>query len=183
MRLLALIIAAAWLVFFAVWLGLGIRTGFGRPNPHGMRLRVVTLFAAAIYLAILQHAHIRWAVVHVVALQLIGVLLIATGWGLAVWARTVLGRNWGMPGSTHDSPTLVTRGPYRVVRHPIYSGLMLAYLGSALALNLLGIVVLFALGATFVVSARQEERTLTDAFPADYPAYARRTRMLVPFVL
>ena len=58
------------------------------------------------------------------------------GLALAVWARVYLGRNWGMPMSRRADPELVTTGPYRRVRHPIYSGLILAMAGTAIAVSL-----------------------------------------------
>lgn len=57
------------------------------------------------------------------------------GLGLAVWARIYLGRNWGMPTSTKEDPELVTSGPYRTIRHPIYTGILLAMIGSAIAVT------------------------------------------------
>jgi protein-S-isoprenylcysteine O-methyltransferase Ste14 len=67
--------------------------------------------------------------VHSVILTAIGAVLFACGIALAVWARLHLGRNWGMPMTQRAEPELVTSGPYRFVRHPIYSGLLTAMLG------------------------------------------------------
>jgi len=64
----------------------------------------------------------------------VGVALCALGIGLAIWARTYLGRNWGMPMSRKENPELVTSGPYAYVRHPIYTGLLIAMLGSVTVL-------------------------------------------------
>ena len=69
---------------------------------------------------------------HSLILAVIGTLVFACGIGLAVWARLHLGRNWGMPMTQRAEPELVTSGPYRFVRHPIYSGLLAAMLGTAL---------------------------------------------------
>lgn len=65
-----------------------------------------------------------------------GVALVLCGLGTAVWARISLGRNWGMPMSEKEEPELVTSGPYGVVRHPIYSGIVLATVGTALVAGL-----------------------------------------------
>jgi protein-S-isoprenylcysteine O-methyltransferase Ste14 len=118
-----------------------------------------------------------------VALQAIGMVVLVCGMGLAVWARIYLGRNWGMPMTQKTEPELVSSGPYRFVRHPIYSGLLLAILGTALATNIYWLIALGILGIYFVYSARVEERLLTTSFPAAYPAYRARTKMLIPFVL
>ena len=109
--------------------------------------------------------------------------MFASGLALAVWARVDLGRNWGMPMTQKAEPELVTSGPYRFVRHPIYSGLLAAILGTALATNLIGVIIVAILGAYFYYSATVEEKNLTVTFPAAYPAYRASTKMLIPFVL
>jgi protein-S-isoprenylcysteine O-methyltransferase Ste14 len=114
------------------------------------------------------------------AVGFIGFLL---GLGLAVWARVYLGRNWGMPMTQKQDPELVTTGPYRYIRHPIYSGMLLMTLGSALDVNaywLLGFVVA---AVFFIYSALAEERNMTKQFPKTYPTYKSQTKMLVPFIL
>jgi protein-S-isoprenylcysteine O-methyltransferase Ste14 len=78
--------------------------------------------------------------------------------------------------------TFVTTGPYSRVRHPIYSGLILALIGTTIAISLYLIVVTLLLGAYFVYSATVEERSMEQHFPDTYPAYKRSTKMLVPFV-
>jgi protein-S-isoprenylcysteine O-methyltransferase Ste14 len=94
-----------------------------------------------------------------------------------------LGRDWGMPMTQRAEPELVTSGPYRFVRHPIYSGLLTAMLGTALVNNLLGLIVVAVLVAYFYVCGIVEERNLAVTFPAAYPEYKSRTKMLIPFLL
>jgi len=103
--------------------------------------------------------------------------------GVCVWARLHLGRNWGTPMSEKADPELVTSGPYRRVRHPIYSGLLLAVLGTGLATNLAALAIGVVIGGFFIYSATVEERNMSAAFPDAYPDYRARTKMLVPFVL
>jgi protein-S-isoprenylcysteine O-methyltransferase Ste14 len=67
--------------------------------------------------------------IHSPVLGAIGAIVFASGIALAVWARVQLGRNWGLPMTQKDEPELVTSGPYRFVRHPIYSGLLAGYSG------------------------------------------------------
>jgi len=82
-----------------------------------------------------------------------------------------------------DEPELVTSGPYRLVRHPIYSGLLLAVLGTALATDIHWLIVFGIVGVYFVYSARVEERLLSSSFPTAYSNYKMKTKMLIPFVL
>lgn len=112
----------------------------------------------------------------------LGLALFVIGLGFAVWARRHIGRNWGTPMSQKDDPELVTSGPYRLVRHPIYSGILLAGIGTAVALDWQGLVVVALASTYFVYSARVEERYLTERFPDAYPPYRRSSKMLVPFI-
>ncbi len=110
-------------------------------------------------------------------------LLFALGLGFAIWARRVLGRNWGTPMSRKDEPELVTSGPYHLVRHPIYSGILVAGVGTAVALSWVWMIAVALAGVYFAYSAAVEERYLTEQFPDTYPQYRRSTKMLVPFIV
>ena len=121
--------------------------------------------------------------VHSAGLEVIGAVVFASGIAVAVWARVQLGRNWGMPMTQKAEPELVTSGPYRFVRHPIYSGFLAGVLGTALANNLIGLIIVAVLGAYFYYCAFVEEKNLTATFPTAYPAYRAGTKMLIPFVL
>ena len=81
-----------------------------------------------------------------------------------------------------DDPELVTSGPYHLVRHPIYSGILLAAVGTAVALSWWWLIPVALAGVYFLYSATVEERYLTDQFPDTYPAYQRTTKMLIPFI-
>jgi protein-S-isoprenylcysteine O-methyltransferase Ste14 len=80
-------------------------------------------------------------------------------------------------------PDLVTTGPYARVRHPIYSGIILAAVGTAIAVSPYWLVAVALLGAYFVYSAVMEERFMVSRFPDSYPRYKQSTKMLIPFVL
>ncbi len=112
----------------------------------------------------------------------LGLVLFATGLGFAVWARVHIGRNWGTPMTQKVEPELVTSGPYRLVRHPIYSGVLVAGVGTAVALSWKWLIAVALAGVYFVYSATVEERYLTKQFPETYPTYKRTTKMLFPFI-
>lgn len=111
-----------------------------------------------------------------------GVLL--AGLGVTVWARAYLGGNWSGTVTIKRGHELVRTGPYRRVRHPIYSGLLAAILGCTVALGewrgLLAFGIIFA---ALHFKLRREERWMTERFGHQYQAYRRETRALVPFVL
>jgi protein-S-isoprenylcysteine O-methyltransferase Ste14 len=109
--------------------------------------------------------------------------LTAGGLGFAMWARRALGTNWSaLPGLKKDHE-LIERGPYRLVRHPIYTGLLLAIFGTCLAGGRvwnLSVVVMAAL--LLIVKLKAEEALLTRQFPDAYPQYQRRVRAIIPFL-
>jgi protein-S-isoprenylcysteine O-methyltransferase Ste14 len=101
--------------------------------------------------------------------------------------RNVRGRSWwyGELNRTYVSkvePELVTTGPYAFVRHPIYSGVLLAMLGSAFVSVVIWLILFVIFCAYFVYSARVEERIMTTKFPNQYLQYKNRTKMLIPLV-
>jgi protein-S-isoprenylcysteine O-methyltransferase Ste14 len=105
------------------------------------------------------------------------------GLALAIWARVYLGRNWGMPMSQKVDPELVTTGPYHSIRHPIYSGIILAMIGTSIAVSLYWLAAVILVGAYFLYSAVVEERSMARLFPGSYPEYKRSTKMLIPFIV
>ena len=114
---------------------------------------------------------------------LIGFVFCVLGIGLAMLGRAYLDRNCGMPKSKNENAELVTTGPYALVRHPIYSGMLLAMLGSAIGQSVLWLLPLIVYGPHFILSARREETLLIEQCPERYRAYMKRTKMLLPFVL
>lgn len=112
----------------------------------------------------------------------LGLAFFALGLGFAIWARVHIGRNWGTPMTQKDEPELVTSGPYHLIRHPIYAGILVAGLGTSVALSWLGLIAVGLAGIYFVYSATVEERYLTSQFPDTYPAYKRSAKMLLPFI-
>jgi protein-S-isoprenylcysteine O-methyltransferase Ste14 len=175
------VFAAGWGAFWLYWIAAAFSMKRGRiPWSREIRIRVVIIAAAVVAArlgAFRGHGYTMdpWR-------GGAGLALFATGLLFAVWARVHLGRNWGTPMTQKVEPELVTTGPYRLVRHPIYSGIIAAGIGTAIGLGWWWLAA-FALAAIyFLYSATVEERFLTQQFPARYPAYTRSTKMLVPFV-
>lgn len=112
----------------------------------------------------------------------VGLVVCLAGLGLATWARVCLGRSWGMPMTVRAKPKLIRHGPYRFVRHPIYSGLLLALVGTALASGAVWFLAAIGGGAYFVMSLRVEEADMLARFPDEYAEYIRQTTRLIPFV-
>jgi protein-S-isoprenylcysteine O-methyltransferase Ste14 len=169
-----------WGLFWIYWLVSAVTAKRGsRPG----RSRAEGLLIAVLAFVLIRLLGGARDPVHSLVLQILGVIFFVSGLGLAVWARVHIGRNWGMPMTQQQEPELVTSGPYRLVRHPIYSAILLALLGTAFATYIHLLIVVGMAAAYFVYSAREEERFLTTAFPTAYPAYSAKTKMLIPFVL
>jgi protein-S-isoprenylcysteine O-methyltransferase Ste14 len=180
MHPLKLAISCAWLVFWIYWLVSAASSKESVGGGWRTRLTGVSAVGVFVIAGVLRDGSLA---VHSLILGAIGALVFACGITLAVWARLHLGRNWGMPMTQRAEPELVTSGPYRFVRHPIYTGLLTALLGTALVNNLLGLIVVAVLVAYFYYCGTVEERNLAATFPKAYPEYASRTKMLFPFLL
>ncbi|MHB1835925.1 MAG: methyltransferase family protein [Solirubrobacteraceae bacterium] len=180
MQTLRTVIGIAWLAFWAGWLVAATSAKRSTGRRRSLRFNGLSAIAVIVLLRFLGHGSV---VVRSPVLGAIGAAMMFCGLGVAIWARVVLGRNWGMPMTQKDEPELVTRGPYASVRHPIYSGLLLAFLGTALATSLYGLIIAVVLGGSFVYAATVEERNLAATFPGAYPKYRATTKMLIPFLL
>lgn len=180
MNALRTAIGIAWLLFWIYWLVVAAGAKKGSGATRRLPLNGVTALLVIVLVRVLRGGSL---VVHSPILGAVGAVLFASGIALAIWARVHLGRNWGMPMTEKSEPELVTSGPYRSVRHPIYSGLLLGVLGTALATNLIGVILAAILLGYFYYSATVEEKNLTATFPTAYPRYRAGTKMLIPFVI
>jgi protein-S-isoprenylcysteine O-methyltransferase Ste14 len=180
--------AIIWLVY-AAWILLVVyltisATGAKRDTePH--LLQSLGLMFAMIAAFLLPHlpvfAFVNFAPVNAV-LGDIGIVLTLAGMAFLVWARQNLGGNWSQTVSTKQGHELVTSGPYRYVRHPMYTGGLLACVGSTIAVGGPFVFLLILLGSIFLWRVGAEDRLLARQFPDEFPGYARRTKALIPFV-
>jgi protein-S-isoprenylcysteine O-methyltransferase Ste14 len=117
-------------------------------------------------------------------LRWVGLALIVTGVAVSLWAIATLGRHYDLELEIHRDHELVRTGAYRFVRHPVYTGLGLHFLGACLATgNLLLIAgTLLLTYPALYLRAKTEERLLRERFGAAYDEYARRVPMLVPLL-
>src|SRR3974390_2078542 len=114
----------------------------------------------------------------------IGAAIILAGLLFTVWARIHLGRNWSGMITIKEGHELIASGPYSVVRHPIYSGLLLAAFGQAVSegqwVRLIAVGIIFA---GFWRKLRIEERWMREQFGSASETYSQRVSALIPFIL
>lgn len=116
------------------------------------------------------------------ALEWVGVALTVLGVAFSLWAIVTLGRHYDLVLEVHRDHELIRRGPYALVRHPVYTGLALHFAGVCLATGnaLLIAGTLLVSFPAFYLRARAEETLLRERFGAEYEKYAREVPMLVP---
>jgi protein-S-isoprenylcysteine O-methyltransferase Ste14 len=180
-----------------LWLGLGFLWLVGaitakrtaRTQSPGSRLLQI---APEIGAFVLLFARLNWpywlrrrfVLEDSLAPMWVGLALTAAGIGFAIWARLWIGRNWSGRVTIKEQHELIQDGPYAIVRHPIYSGFLLAILGTAIVhgeVRGLLALPLAALGWTFKL--RMEESFMAQQFGPAYLDYKRRVKALVPFVV
>jgi protein-S-isoprenylcysteine O-methyltransferase Ste14 len=182
----------AWIVVSAYWALAARKASAARSaEPEGSRTLHLSLIGAAQLVAFWPYAGWPAMVALVPAFPTVipplpwaGVGVALGGMLLAIWARVTLGRNWSGEVSAKIDHELVQWGPYRRVRHPIYTGAIAMYLGPALVSGRLsGVVSLALVAIAYARKIGQEERLLRAEFGDAWDAYRRRSRALVPWIL
>jgi protein-S-isoprenylcysteine O-methyltransferase Ste14 len=179
-----------WDIFILFWLlnMFSNKRTVTRQSPRSRLLYTVPFFLAfwLLFGGGLHHRHHPFSIVILpssLSLNIMSLVLTVLGLSLAIWARVVLGRNWSGTVTYKENHELIVRGPYAYVRHPIYSAMLLMFLGTAFAVGtiggLSGFLVLFV---SFWIKYRQEEALMVEHFGNQYLAYIKRVSALIPFV-
>jgi len=119
-----------------------------------------------------------------IVVSLTGFVLTIAGLAFSVWARVYLGSNWSPIATLKRDQTLVRTGPYGIVRHPIYSGLIIAIIGTALVFG--GYRVIVSIVCVFLfawVRITEEEKLMSKQFGEDYVRYKREVKAIIPRVI
>ncbi|HTB62541.1 MAG TPA: isoprenylcysteine carboxylmethyltransferase family protein [Opitutales bacterium] len=175
-----------WLGIIAYWIitWQGNKKTVQSANPRG---RLIGFLFFIVFAYALYHAD-GWLKTRLLpdndTMHLLGTVCTASGIAFAIWARVTLGRNWSANPTIKEGHELITQGPYRFVRHPIYTGLLLAMFGTFFLQNGLLRDLLFCLFIVFGLRTKSliEEKFMFQTFPQSYPDYCRRTKAIIPYI-
>ncbi len=177
-----------WTVLCLYWILFALRVKPVKSRESlGQRLSYVLPLALGLTLLFNPRAHYSWLgmrfALDTIAVAVAGIRLTAAGVALAMWARLLLGENWSAAVSIRKNQELIRMGPYRIIRHPIYTGMLLGLLGTAVVVGeVRSLLALVSLGLGFYLKARKEEVFLLREFAAGFEAHAKHTGMFLPRV-
>jgi protein-S-isoprenylcysteine O-methyltransferase Ste14 len=183
----SLFIECCWIAWVVYWVIMAFRTKrtIERTGFIGYRLVALVLVvgwvAAERLLHVSSQSHV-WQ--RSLALGIVSDCIVLAGAAFTVWARITLGRNWSAEVTFKQDHELIESGPYALARHPIYTGLIVMALGTAINYGrTIGFALLFSLCGALWWKARQEERIMSTHFPDAYAEYKTRVHAIIPFVL
>jgi protein-S-isoprenylcysteine O-methyltransferase Ste14 len=175
-----------WSLLCLVWLMAWLRTKRTQERaPFASRMLYGVPVFIAFYLLFSDNVPSGWLRSHIIPRNIfvasVAVALTALGIALAIWARFYIGQNWSSAVGIKVGHQLIRTGPYAWVRHPIYSGLLLATIGTALARREpRGLFAIVLLWLAFSIKSRLEEQFMRKTFGPEYEAYTQSTGALIP---
>ena len=178
-----------WIAFLLHWQIKAVNTKTTqRLEPVASRILRVFVFLIAIVLLSRTRIPLRGLYLQLWPVGFwpfwLGAALMITGLLFAVWAREHLGRNWSRSVTIKQDHEPITSGPYAVVRHPIYTGILTGFLGTAIALSQVrGFIAFVLIFLVFWIKLRMEEQWMRSQFGETYATYAHQTAALVPYLL
>jgi protein-S-isoprenylcysteine O-methyltransferase Ste14 len=180
------IVTILWIAWLVIWLVASINIKRTRVLDTTIsRLVIFIIGGVAFVLLFILDVQLGWLdhrfMPRSFALEVPGAILTALGLAFSLWARFFLGRNWSSSVRIGRDHELIRSGPYARIRHPIYSGLLFAALGTALVVGRwrgLAAVILFSIG--FAYKAKREERLLAQEFGLAFEEHRRRTGFFLP---
>jgi protein-S-isoprenylcysteine O-methyltransferase Ste14 len=177
-----------WIAFLIYWqIKAGHTKTTSRLEPLASRLLRVFVFLLVMVLLLATRLPLRWLYLQLWPPGLwpfwLGAAVTIAGLLFAVWAREHLGRNWSRSVTIKEGHELITTGPYGVVRHPIYTGILAGFLGMAIAISeVRGFVAFVLVFFVLWLKLRMEEQWMRSQFGETYATYAQRTAALVPYL-
>lgn len=184
------IIILCWIIFFGYWLisAFFVKRTIERSSSIGWRFITIIGVIIIIFLVkiIPQSAQILTSMIisNTLTSAIIGSLITILGLTICIWARTTIGRNWSGSIVLKKNHELVTNGPYKFIRHPIYTGMITMMIGTSIYYGYTSIFLATILAFVgFVLKSRQEEKLMIKHFGKRYINYKKRTKAIIPFLI
>ena len=178
------LIILCWIAMILFWLfsALFVKRTLERQSWKWPRIILCLVIVTTVILS--QHGYTGPVLVsRTLAIAIAADAMAFLGALIEIWARMYLGRNWSADLTLKENHELIDRGPYRFIRHPIYTGFALLILGTTLWYgHAEGFIFFIALLAGLYIRAQREERLLSKQFPSTYLSYKAKTKMFIPFV-
>ena len=183
------VIRGCWIILTIVWILAAVSTkrSVYRESRVG-RLRYSIALVAGCFLLFRGDRMVYPLNVRIIAqmdaIALAGAILCVAGLAFCIWARVALGSNWSGTITLKEKHELIVRGPYRLVRHPIYTGLLAMVFATLIVLgHIAGVIGAVLIFLSFWIKLSTEEEVMLKQFGNEYVAYQQRVRRLIPFVL
>ena len=183
------IISICWSVFLIVWLLAAIftkRTVYRESRAQRLRYTIPILIGCYLLFRgyYLGYPFNVGIIPHTKPILIAAAILCICGLAFCFWARAVLGGNWSGTVTLKENHELIVRGPYRLVRHPIYTGLLIMVIATVMQqghiAGMLGLILVFV---SFWIKLDEEEELMRKQFPDQYATYQQQVRRIIPFIL
>ena len=185
---LSLVVPICWIIFILDWSisSFFVKKSLTKQGPGWIIWRAVVALVVILFVRFDKSGALslfRFSFQSLFSFVIPGSVLTVLGLFGAIWARINLGRNWSGYVTYKEGQTLVTTGPYRYVRHPIYTSMILMFIGTILYYGSLIISVIFViLAINFILRTRKEEEIMIKLFGERYKEYMKRTKRLIPLI-
>jgi protein-S-isoprenylcysteine O-methyltransferase Ste14 len=178
-----------WGIFFLFWVISALRIGSHAERRESLSSRLLYLGLVGIAISLIVFDPLiygpllRRIVPEGAAPALAGLVVLILGLGFAVWARVHLGRYWSARIALAEDHQLITTGPYRLARNPIYTGGLAGVMGTALVIGeARGVLAILFVLIAFLWKIKLEEGFLSERFGSSYLEYKKKVKSLIPFV-
>jgi protein-S-isoprenylcysteine O-methyltransferase Ste14 len=180
-----------WLILLTYWFISGLKNK--QTQSQEPLLQRIAFYWLPLIIAVLLLGPGEWFgrsllrenfVEHTNLVGIIGLTICVIGAGLACWSRYLLGRNWSLSVQKKENHELITNGAYKLVRHPIYTGLLLLFIGNTIIVgDYRGLIAVAIVFLSFWFKLKKEEKWMTEVFSEQYNEYKKKTKAIIPWML
>lgn len=178
---------AIWVGYFAYWkiMAKDVKSSIRTESALSRLIRSISIILA---LALLWVSNIPILNIKLLPQNYlfywIGFIIATGGLLFSVWARRLLGKNWSQAVTIKDDHQLIKEGPYSIVRHPIYTGLILGFVGTSIAIGeVRGLISDILVFSVLLYKLKLEDKWLLEEFGESYRIYCQKVSALIPFIL